>query len=96
MSWYFACANLYQSAMPTAEAYAHSHGYRRFGHSGDIVDEPNLLGGCTVRIGFTDPDKTENNRIEITLRRNVMFGGWRVQKHTITHFDWREYGHLRP
>lgn len=87
VGWLVSCFDPCGSAVPTARSYALSLGYRPDSTSAEIIDQPDPLGGCTVRVGFTDANKIEDNRIVITLRRQFMFGWWSVREHSITHFD---------
>jgi hypothetical protein len=69
-------------AVPAAQSFARSNNFVTDGYFGTILEEPDIFGGCTVLIGFTDATKTPPQQIRIILKRQIAFGSWHVKDHT--------------
>ena len=86
----------YHFAVPVAEQYARAQGFDTWGYFGDIVEQPDVFGRATVRIGFTDAGKQPPQQIHVTVRKYLAFGWWRVQGHTTNVWVYEPIGDMPP
>jgi hypothetical protein len=64
-----------------AERHAATHGLRMEGHVGYLVQEPDHIGSCEVRIEFADMGSTR--LVKLNLRRSWRWAGWNVTNMTV-------------
>lgn len=59
-----------------AQRYTAAHGLRLEGFHGDMVQEPDRVGRCEVRIEFVDTGSTR--LVKLNLRRSWRWADWTV------------------